>query len=44
MSEMTGAEALVDSLAGEKVEVIFGIPGVQTMDILDAIYRHDKIR
>jgi len=44
MSEMTGAEALVDSMAGEKVEVIFGIPGVQTMDILDAIYRHDKIR
>jgi len=44
MSEMTGAEALVDSLANEKVEVIFGIPGVQTMDILDAIYRHNKIR
>ena len=43
MSEMTGAEALVDSLANENVEVIFGIPGVQTMDILDALYKHDKI-
>ncbi|UCC16944.1 MAG: hypothetical protein JSU58_11410 [Dehalococcoidales bacterium] len=44
MSEMTGAEAIIDSLANENVEVIFGIPGVQTMDILDAIYRQDKIR
>ncbi len=44
MSEMTGAEALVDSLANENVEVIFGIPGVQVMDILDAVYKHDKIR
>jgi acetolactate synthase-1/2/3 large subunit len=44
MSKMTGAEALVDSLANENVEVIFGIPGVQVMDILDAVYRQDKIR
>ena len=44
MSEMTGAEALVDSLANENVEVIFGVPGVQTMDILDALYKHDRIR
>lgn len=44
MSEMTGAEALIDSLASEEVEVIFGIPGVQTMDILDAVYKHDRIR
>jgi acetolactate synthase-1/2/3 large subunit len=35
---------LVGSLADENVDVIFGIPGVQTMDILDAVYRHDKIR
>ncbi|MFC1947034.1 thiamine pyrophosphate-dependent enzyme [Chloroflexota bacterium] len=44
MSEMTGAQALINSLAREEVNVMFGIPGVQTMDILDAVYNHDKIR
>ena len=41
---MNGAEALVDSLANEGVEVIFGVPGVQVMDVLDVIYRRRKIR
>jgi acetolactate synthase-1/2/3 large subunit len=41
---MNGAEALVDSLASEGVEVIFGIPGVQVMDVLDVIYRRQGIR
>ncbi len=44
MSELTGAEALIDSLTSEAVEVIFGIPGVQIMDILDAVYTQKKIR
>lgn len=44
MSEMTGAEALIDSLINEDVEVIFGIPGVQIMDILDAVYNRKEIR
>jgi acetolactate synthase-1/2/3 large subunit len=44
MASMTGAEALVASLAGEGVEVIFGIPGVQVMDVIDAIYHYKGIR
>ncbi len=44
MPYMSGAEALVASLAREGVEVIFGIPGVQIMDAIDAIYRDKSIR
>ncbi len=44
MSDMNGAEALINSLAGEGVEVIFGLPGVQVMEALDAVYRQPKIR
>ena len=41
---MNGAEALVGSLAQEGVEVIFGLPGMQVMDALDALHRHQAIR
>ncbi len=41
---INGAEALVDSLANEGVEVIFGIPGVQVMDVLDVICGQPRIR
>jgi len=41
---MNGAEALIASLAREGVEVIFGLPGTQVMDVLDAIYRQQGIR
>ena len=41
---MSGTEALVSLLAGEGVEVVFGIPGVQIMDAIDAIYRNKDIR
>ncbi len=44
MPFMSGAEALVKILAREGVEVVFGIPGVQTMDAIDAIYRDGSIR
>ncbi len=44
MASVTGAEALVDALARENTEVVFGIPGVQIMDILDAVYQHKGIR
>jgi acetolactate synthase-1/2/3 large subunit len=41
---MNGAEALITSLAGEGVEIIFGLPGVQVMEALDAVYHQPKIR
>ena len=41
---MSGADALVASLERENVEVVFGIPGVQIMAAVDAIYRSGKIR
>ena len=44
MSEMTGAEALIESLSHHEVEVIFGIPGVQIMELLDTFYRNRKVR
>ena len=44
MSEMTGAEALIESLSREGVDVIFGIPGVQVMEVLDTFYRIKKVR
>ena len=39
MPVMSGAEALIKSLAREGVQVIFGIPGAQIMDVLDAIHQ-----
>ncbi len=44
MPQMSGAEALVALLVRDGVEVIFGIPGVQIMDAIDAIYRDKRIR
>ena len=44
MTVANGAEALVSSLAREGVEVVFGIPGVQVMGLVDAFYHQDKIR
>ena len=41
---MTGGEVLTMSLAQEGVEVIFGLPGVQVLGILDALYRNKGIR
>jgi len=40
---MTGAEVLIESLSREGVEVIFGIPGVQIMELLDTFYRSRKV-
>ena len=44
MPSLTGAEALVKSLAAEGVDVVFGLPGVQIMEAVDAIYRDNSIR
>lgn len=45
MAEMTGGQALVQSLRVEGVEVIFGLPGVQLDWAFDALYdERDHIR
>ncbi|MBA7665845.1 Acetolactate synthase large subunit IlvB1 [subsurface metagenome] len=44
MTTMTGAEALVESLVREKVEVMFGIPGIQVMELVDTVFRSNKVR
>ncbi len=44
MTEMTGAEALRETLANEGVEVIFGVPGVHIMGLMNALYQRKDIR
>ena len=44
MPIMSGAEALVASLINEGVEVVFGMPGWQVMEVMDAFYHHPEIR
>ena len=44
MPFMSGAEALVSLLVRDGVDVVFGIPGVQIMDVVDAVYRDKHIR
>ena len=44
MTSMTGAQALVRSLAREGVEVVFALPGVQIMDAFDALHDEPSIR
>ncbi len=44
MPFISGAEALVSLLVRDGVDVVFGIPGVQIMDVVDAIYRDKHIR
>lgn len=43
MTRMTGAQALVRSLATEGIEIVFGLPGVHAMPIYDALYDHREI-
>jgi len=44
MTRMSGAEALVEALKKQKVDVIFGIPGGATIPIYDVLYDTDDIR
>src|SRR4051794_34666973 len=45
MTSMTGGQALARQLVNEGVEVIFGLPGDQTMHALDGLYEErDHIR
>jgi acetolactate synthase-1/2/3 large subunit len=44
MTICTAAQALVKSLANEGVEYVIGLPGVQIMDIYDALLDEPSIR
>ena len=46
MPEMSGGQAVVQTLIREGVDVIFGLPGVQMYGIIDALQPcvHDTIR
>lgn len=44
MAVMTGAQAMVQSLLREGVEVVFGLPGVQLMAAFDALYDAPGLR
>ena len=44
MAVMSGGEALVKSLAGEGVDVVFGIPGIQIYGIVSALREAPDIR
>ena len=39
-----GAQAIVKCLEREGIEVVFGIPGLYSMPIFDALYRHPTIK
>lgn len=41
MTEITGADAIVESLRANDVEIIFGLPGGQLDHLFDSIYRSD---
>ena len=40
----TAAHLLVDCLAAEGCEYVFSVPGEETMDVLDALSDHDRVR
>jgi acetolactate synthase-1/2/3 large subunit len=45
MTELTGGQALARQLVREGVEVVFGLPGDQTMHALDGLYEErDRLR
>ena len=44
MPLMTGSQALIQSLKAEGVQVVFGLPGVQIMQVYDALFDAPEIR
>ncbi len=44
MSIMKGGQAVVEALMREGVEVVFGIPGVHTLEMYDALYDRPQIK
>lgn len=44
LTQIRGAQAIVNCLEREGIEFVFGIPGLYNMPIFDALYRHPTIR
>ena len=44
MTKIFGAQAIVKCLEREGIEVVFGIPGLYSMPIFDALYHHPSIK
>ncbi len=44
MTEIYGAQAIVKCLEREGIELVLGIPGLYSMPIFDALYRHPTIQ
>ena len=44
MTKIHGARAIVKCLEREGIEIVFGIPGLCSMPIFDALYRHPTIK
>lgn len=44
MTKIHGARAIVKCLEREGIEMVFGIPGLYSMPIFDALYRHPTIK
>src|ERR1700710_1537098 len=42
--EMTGAEMVIEALADQGVEHLFGYPGGAVLPIYDALYQQDKVQ
>ena len=38
MPYMSGSQAVIQALRGEGVEVVFGLPGIQIMQLYDALF------
>ena len=43
MTEMTGAEMVIQALADQGVEHLFGYPGGAVLPIYDALFQQDKV-
>ena len=44
MTKIYGSQAIVKCLEREGIEVVFGIPGLYSMPIFDALYHHPSIK
>ena len=44
MTQASGGEVLVQALTAHDVDALFGLPGLHTLAIYDALYEHPKIR
>jgi acetolactate synthase-1/2/3 large subunit len=44
MTEITGAQAIIQTLKKHGIDTIFGLPGIQLDHMFDALYHEDSIR